>query len=387
MKKSIKKRGLTKGCGFTKRKIIISSIICVFAIIFAVGGIYIAYLLNKFNHIDIDKSNEALGINSLRPAGNGITNIALYGIDDDGNSDSVMIISINQNTNKIKLLSVLRDSLVLVEPKDKKSYYTKITEAYDYGPETAIKALNRNFNLDIENYAAIKFDGMAKVIDAVGGIDINITEAERDMINGLIQTTKELTGPLLKSYGDVHLNGNQAVAYSRIRKINNQNGQYGDYGRTDRQRTVLEQLFHAALKINYSQYPSFINSLLPYVETSMGVNDIMSLAGIMTKSGVDFEQARVPDTTYTIDANFNYNGKSTVYYSLDYASKLINAFIFDDVSTEDFIANNQAPSEGPLGSKGPSLKSGNSSASSSDESKSSSGSNSKSSSGSKSNTG
>ncbi len=333
-----------------KRKIIWSSVISVILVALLAGGVYAASIFMQFRHVDIDKSDEALGIDSSKfDNSTDITNIALYGIDDSGNSDSIMIISLYNRHNKVMLISILRDSIVKVQPTGEDAYYTKINEAYSAGgPTLAIKTLNQNFGLNVTDYASIEFEGMVKIIDAVGGIDMTVTPAEEEEINGLIASTPELSGPLLNSSGEVHLNGNQAVAYSRIRHIDNTDGQYGDYGRTDRQRAVMEKLFEKALQMDYSQYPAFIQSVLPYLETSLSVDQILDLAGILTRDNVTFEQTRVPMTEYTINSGFAYNGKSTVYYNVSYAGDLINAFIYDDIPPETYLAEHPAPTTGAL---------------------------------------
>ena len=153
-------------------------------------GIYVADFLKDYNHVDITDSDEDLGISEEIPVDNGqdITNIALFGVDgrntgNAGNSDAMMIISIDKLHSKIKVISIMRDTLVKVPDHG----ITKITEAYGMGGAVlAIKTLNQNFNLNIRDYATVNFEGMAKIVDAVGGVEIDVSEDEVINANGSI---------------------------------------------------------------------------------------------------------------------------------------------------------------------------------------------------------
>lgn len=338
----------------TRRKIILSIIITVIVIFVSATGAYALSIVSNFNHNEISQNDEDLGITQDDGA-NDITNIALFGVDTreeefSGNSDSIMIISIDKQHNKVKLISILRDSLVDVDGYGK----TKITEAYGLGgPVLAINTINRNFNLNIRDYATINFAGMAQIIDAVGGVTIDVSQAEINMLNQLATQEADQLGmprpPKITQPGPQTLNGLQAVGYSRIRKIDNDNGSYGDFGRTDRQREVMEQLFEKAIAMSPTQYPSFIQKVLPYLETSLDMDEILELATILTRDNVAFEQTRVPIEEYTINPGYNYNGKSTVYYNLDFAADIIHAFIYDDIPQEVYLQTHEIPMTGSLG--------------------------------------
>lgn len=169
-------------------------------------------------------------------------NIALFGLDkrnenEKSRSDSIMIASIDLEKKTINLVSLLRDTLVEIEGYGK----DKLNHAYAYGGSNlAIETINSNFDLDIDKYVSVDFYSLAKVIDIVGGIDIEVKEYEVDQINSnlveinKIENLKENTD-YIKEGGIKTLNGRQAVAYSRIRKKGN-----GDYERTQRQRNVLK---------------------------------------------------------------------------------------------------------------------------------------------------
>lgn len=325
-----------------KKLILLSIVILLILSIFFVTS-YAISIISKFQHEEINQNDIGINEELFSKDELGITNIALLGVDDNGTSDAIIIASIDTNNKKIKMISILRDSLVKVEPKNKKSYYTKINEAYgNGGVETTLRAINSNFNLNVKDYISIKFDGLASIIDKIDGIDVNITSEEASHINGLIASTKGHEHcPQIEGYGNVHLNGIQAIEYARIRKKLNQNGQRDDYGRTDRQRTVLETMLKKVKQMPYSEIPGLIDTFLPYMKTSLSLNKVLSLSKILKSDELSISQTRVPMVEYTISEGYNHtvNGtsKSTVYYNLKYAGKLINAFIFDDISPEEYM--------------------------------------------------
>ncbi len=325
-----------------KRLILLSTIILLILAIFFITT-YAISIISKFQHEDIDTNDIGINEELFSKDELGITNIALLGVDDNGTSDAIIIASIDTNSKKIKMISILRDSLVKVDQKNKKPFYTKINEAYgNGGAETTLRAINSNFNLNVKDYISIKFDGLASIIDKIDGIDVNITAEESKHINGLIASTKGHGHcPQIEGYGDVRLNGIQAIEYARIRKKLNQNGQRDDYGRTDRQRLVLETILKKVKQMPYNEIPDLIDTFLPYMKTSLSLNKILSLSKILKSNELSISQTRVPMVEYTINEGYNLtvNGtsKSTVYYNLKYAGKLINAFIYDDISPEDYM--------------------------------------------------
>ncbi len=274
-----------------------------------------------------------------------------------GLSDSIMILSLNSETKKVKVISVMRDSLVPIT-NNGKTVYGKINSAYNKGgPELAIKTLNTIFGLDISEYATVNFYGMADIIDAMGGIDVELAEGELNVygyeygmrvnwgINGMIAEQCNYMGLdaskyLVKNAGFQHLNGVQAVAYARIRHAANIEGTNDDFGRTDRQRYVMEQLFNKAVTLNTTQYISLAKSLIPCSETSLSYSQILSLAVNILLASPTFEQSRVPLTKYQMPSKSISGYGSCLYYDLDYAGKIIRAFIYNDITPEDYMKLN-----------------------------------------------
>lgn len=320
-------------------KKILIIVVAIFSVILLAGigsVIYIYWALGRTNHTTIDQTPEALGINSTFQAPENkkeyddIINIALFGIDarggDKGRSDATMVLSINRKKNEVKVISLMRDSYVDVEGHGK----TKLCHAYAYGgAPLAIKTINQDYNLNIKDYVTVTFDSLAKVIDAVGGVTINVSEDERENANISIQEyagVYDKTPTLIEKSGEQLLNGMQAVGYARIRHVGN-----CDYERTERQRTVMEQLFNKALKMNPLEYPKLLNTILPMVETSLNSNDILGIGTSVMKSGsARFQQARFP-LDEDIAKNGTIDGVSYVISDIKVTSEKLDRYIFEDI--------------------------------------------------------
>lgn len=325
------------------------TLLCLAGVLSIAAGVVMWKLkLTEYTYDDSleGKTDEEIGITDPTITVKGVTNIALFGIDArnsksfSGNSDSIMIISIDEIHNKIKVTSIMRDTLVKIPDGG----WSKINAAYGKGgPQLAIKTINMMFNMNVRNYAAVNFVGMVDIIDELGGIEVEVTESERKDANIHIESMAKEVGTkkdLIKKAGKQTLSGVQAVCWARIRHVSTAQGVSNDFGRTDRQRYVMEQLFNKAMNAGISQYPGMISALLPHVQTSLGYDDILSLAGNLI-GGVTFEQMRIPQMEYLIDGGFTgRTGSSTVYYNLEYAGKLLRAFIYDDQSPADFMAEN-----------------------------------------------
>ena len=253
-----------------------------------IGGIYSYgnHLFNKIEKIEIDKSD--VGIKDeveekLSAYSDSVINIALFGIDAEeggvGRSDSIIIATIDTTHKKFKLTSIMRDSYVTIEGHGD----DKINHAYAFGgPQLAIKTLNENFDLNIDDFIAVNFTTLPKIIDMLGGVTIDITSEEVSHIPGI------------DTAGTYTLTGEQALAYSRIRYASG-----GDYVRTDRQRTVLSKVFEKVLSINFTQYPSLLSEILPMVQTNLDYSEILNLGNEVLKMGVTtLEQERFPRDGY-----------------------------------------------------------------------------------------
>ncbi len=335
---------LSKG----KKAAFITSVVAISLCVFLVAGILIIGNVFKYNH-----NNEFVKdpeIDSIVPINAGVINIALFGIDtrtpDDftGRSDSIMILSIDTVSKKVKVISVMRDSFVPIGDS-----YGKINSAYSKGgPTLAVKTLNKVFGLDIKHYATVNFFGMADIIDAVGGLTIDVRENELNgtyRANALIWEQCVSMGipynkaPFIKGPGEQLLNGIQAVAWARIRYAATAEGVTDDFGRTDRQRVVMNKLFEKALSMPTKDYPKLIKALIPYTETSLTYSDILKFAGVFL-GDVTFEEMRIAMPEYIIDADFRPYGESSVYYNYEYVGKMLHAFIYNSITPEMYMELN-----------------------------------------------
>ncbi len=333
------------------QKITVSTLTAFIAIVLVLLIVFLSMF--DYNYNEITVKPDQLGFENV--IDKKIVNVALFGIDTrsadsfKGNSDSIMVLSINTETKKVKIVSIMRDSLVAIE-KDGKTSYRKINSAYATSPELAIKTINQNFGLDISEYATVNFFGMAEIIDAVGGIEAELTTQEvstthKDGFNGLVKRHCKTIGVDPEPYyittaGKHKLNGIQAVAYSRIRKYVNIWGTNNDFGRTDRQRYVMEQLFNKALTLEKSKYVKLVKALIPYTETSLSYSEIMGLAFDVLLHSPTFEQTRMPLSEYQMRSPNIPSVGSVVYYDLHFAKDLLHAFFYEDITPEAYVEAN-----------------------------------------------
>ncbi|MDB2098640.1 LCP family protein [Clostridium paraputrificum] len=285
-------------------------VLAVILFIIVAGGFGAYKYINRIKTVQLKGTNEELGISSEteeKSKKENITNILLLGIDNQENaSDAMMVFSLDKDTNTAKLTSIMRDLSVDLGPNAEKH---KINYAYNVGGvEESVKVVNREFDLDINKYVKVSFDGLVDVIDYIGGININITESERKIIG-------------VPKSGNVTLNGKQALAYSRIRKIDN------DYQRTSRQRKVLMAIFNKAKSISVSSYPKALADLSSNVETNLSTFELLDLAkAVMSLSSDDLEGFRIP-----IDGTSHDSMDKGIYYlEWDRAAnkKAIHDFIY-----------------------------------------------------------
>lgn len=257
----------------------------------------------------------------------GWLNILLLGTDvrdtnSYGRTDSMILLSVNTTTLEAKLTSFMRDLWVTIPGR---SGHAKLNAACVYGgPSLLMKTLKEHFDVDIDGYALVNLNGMADIIDILGGLRLDVTEAERKALNkGLFDLSSRSGMEELKESGSqVLLNGNQAVAFSRIRQIDS------DYRRTERQRDVLTALAKRLQSETGVTLLSVIPTLLQYVETDLELNELMTLAYAGLKMDMDsIQQYRIPaDGTYE---SGTFDGVWCIKADLNKNAKLLKNFIYD----------------------------------------------------------
>ena len=289
----------------------IAFLIEIVVMFFMVVGYFFFYANRKLDNINRptnwDDSKENLDINEdANEAQKGYRTIALFGIDSrsttsmaEGNrSDSIIIASINNDTKEVKLASVYRDSLLQVDYDG--GITTKITHAYAYGgPEMAVRALNANLDLEITDFVTVNFTALAQAIDDLGGITIDVREAELEMLNACITEQIGISGEYsdgVFSAGTQLLNGTQATGWARIRSTDQ-----GDITRTERQRTVIAKMIQKAKSSDLSTINDIIDDVFPNIYTSLTKKELMSLAKDMFDYNlgdtIGFPMAYAPVTT------------------------------------------------------------------------------------------
>ncbi|MCX2479491.1 LCP family protein [Pedobacter sp. MC2016-15] len=257
-------------------------------------------------------------------------NIALFAVDrrsseQQGNSDVIMIISIDQVTKSIKMSSIMRDTYVNIEGKG----MDKINAAYAIGgPQLAIKTINQNFAMDIKDYFNVDFFTTAKMIDALGGVEVTVKPEEIPYLNNYLKEISiidNIPPDNVAQPGYQRLTGKQAVAYTRIRAVGR-----GDFERNERQRTVLVALFYKMQGGGSAMLPVLMSQILPFLETSMSSMELFAIGGtILNSKSKSIEQARFPLDSSSKGVRIN----NTYYLSADMpkTSEALHNFIYKGI--------------------------------------------------------
>lgn len=274
-----------------KRKLILFIVEIIILIIVA-GALYVYSKLNLINRKELDQSK--VGKNEVseetQQTFEGNTTIALFGLDnreqgvyDTGNSDVIMVMNINNDTKEVSLVSVYRDTYLNIAGEGQEEKFRKANAAYSAGgAEQAVTMLNRNLDLDIDNYVAFDFKSVAEAIDILGGVEIDIeSQAEMDYLNDYISYTSEYVGgsdEMIDHIGKQTLNGVQAVSYARIRYTAG-----GDFKRAERQRRVLNELIKKAKSASLTELNELVSTIFPEVSTDLTQKDIISMMPVVLK--------------------------------------------------------------------------------------------------------
>jgi LCP family protein required for cell wall assembly len=331
---STRRKGSSKKKAAKKKRRMMIFAAEILLLLVLVAGFYVVRQLDKIQNPensdpDQVETNENLSDETIETM-SGYTNVALFGLDTrkagqlgKGNrSDTMIIASINNDTKQVKLVSVYRDTyLDLTNGK-----FNKCNGAYNAGgPVQAITMLNRNLDLDIEYYVSVDFAALTKVVDLLGGIYIDVDEAEIEHLNNYTEETSKVTGvstTKLTQTGLQLLDGVQATSYCRIRYTAGD-----DYKRTERQREVIMELVNTAKKSDISQINDIINAVFPMIATNYSNDQLISLASemigyeIVDTTGFPFEK-----TSVTV------SGKGSCVVPIDLADnvKQLHEYLFED---------------------------------------------------------
>lgn len=265
-----------------------------------VTGAVVAFLyskLGKMHHVDLGTLQKNDLTAESKKVMQGYTNVALFGVDnrsngnfDSGNSDTIIIASIDNASNDIKMVSLYRDSYLNIGEDE----FTKCNAAYQKGgPKAALDMINTNLDLDINYYVAVDWNALVETIDLLGGIDIELTAEEAHLTEGYIDEIAGQTGVSSEYPGEgmQHLNGVQATAYARIRYTKG-----WDFKRTERQRLVLGKILEKAKSAGPVTLNNVIDKVLPDISTNLTSTKMLSLAtgiasyNIADTTGFPFEK-------------------------------------------------------------------------------------------------
>lgn len=328
------KKRMSKKQRRKRKRIILGVEIVVVLLLLCVLAIWLKLSkINQTGKLDEDQ----LSINDLdeetQELLEGYTNIALFGLDNrsngsygSGNSDSIMIASINNDTHEVRLVSVYRDTYLNVYDND----FKKCNSAYaKKGVDGAIAMLNQNLDLNIKDYVAVDFNAMVEVIDLLGGIDIEVTKEEAGYMQVYIDEIQKVTG-VKSSYvtggGVCTLDGVQATAYCRVRYTAGD-----DFKRAERQRIVLSAMAEKAKKAKLTTLNKIIDAVFEDIDTSLTSSEIVGLAAFVSQyeiadtSGFPFSQ-----TTMQLGKK----GDVVVPTTLESNVTLLHAYLFGDEEYE-----------------------------------------------------
>lgn len=274
---------ITKGQSMIKK--IIIGIVGVLACTLGVGAIYIGIKLNQINTEKIDEDKLSVNEGVPEDLGSGYKTFAIFGGDSRSGeleqgvrSDTIIIVSLNNETKEIKMASVYRDTLLDIGDGS----LQKCNSAYSFGgAQQALSMLNRNLDLNITDYITVDFKAVADTIDLLGGVEIDVKEEELPALNQYVKETAQVAGKEaheVSASGLQNLNGVQATTYARIRSTAG-----GDFVRTERQRMVIEKMVDKVKESNLKTLNDIIDHTLPNIKTSFTAGEILNYAKFFTQ--------------------------------------------------------------------------------------------------------
>jgi len=227
-----------------------------------------------------------------------VLNILLIGCDSRtkggvGRSDAMILVSVNEETKKIHMSSIMRDCYVAIPGREN----NRINAAYAFGGGSLLlDTVKTNFAVDVEKYVAFDFCSFIDVVDMNGGVEIDVSEEEKEVLNGYVMDWNAINGKenvlenQVQTSGLQHLNGVQALCYSRIRFVGN-----GDFERTERQHEVMNQIFDKIKTLNLLELNDLLNIFLPQIKTNLTEDEILTmLIDVMNYMSYELDSMRIP---------------------------------------------------------------------------------------------
>ncbi len=287
--------------------------------------ILIITMITSYSHVSAIQNINEDTINK------NVDNILLIGRDSinsngPSRSDTMIILTIDNLNKQLKLTSLVRDTLVKIPGKG----YEKLNHAYAYGKEELLmQTINENFDININDYAVVDFKSFTELIDILGGVEVDIDENELDHLNKFIKVCYDLNDKnkgnieYIEKSGTNNLNGYQALAYARIRKIDT------IYKRDARQREILTNLAYKMANTSITNYVPIIKTALNYVDVNISLDKIMRLAfSAHEMASYEIKQMEFPFEDYREEGRLNDNGTYVVKWNIDKNIELLHNFIY-----------------------------------------------------------
>lgn len=289
----------TKQQSSNKKKIFaaIGAVVVSLLLVVVFLGNYVLDQLNYENgNMFVDEEGNEIQIEDFVPSDKDVINILLIGeeamADDRGRSDVMMVLTINQKYDRLSLTSFLRDSYVVPTGY---TYGCKMNEVYKKGGgPLLVSTIEEHFKIQIDGYARVSFQSFEEIIDLLGGVEIELTAEEAAYLNKTNYISNKANRNVVP--GVQILNGNQALGYSRVRYVKGINGERDDFGRTNRQRMVINAIFNQYKSKNLVELVSVTNKILPCVTTNMTKSEILSYLSVAAGmlGNAELETFRVP---------------------------------------------------------------------------------------------
>lgn len=291
----------------------------------------------------LDTSNIVDGTD-IEPSDTSVINVLLIGEEkmhdtNRGRSDSMMIATINQKQKSVKLTSLMRDCYVAIPGHGQ----GKLNSSYNIGGgPLLLQTIEQNFEIPLDGYVRVDFDAFEEIVDDLGGVEIELTEDEASYLNRKDYISKP-------EYRNVEaglhlLNGNQALGYSRVRYVKGIDGEHDDFGRTNRQRTVLNAIFEKYKSKGLIELVTVTNGLLKHISTDLSNTRILSYVAAYVGTGSkELETLRIPlDNGYSTTTN---QSGSVLLINFEKNNAALKEFIYGVAADDEDIAGDSAAAE------------------------------------------
>lgn len=260
-----------------------------------------------------------------------VSNILLIGEENQfgdtrGRTDSMMVLTINTSDKTLKLTSLMRDTYVKI-PNHQDN---RLNAAYNLGGvPLLVDTIETNYGITIDNSVLVNFEAFSKIIDILGGVDVELTEDEAEYLNSTNYITQN-DKDIICYAGKNHFNGIQSLGYCRVRYVKCIDGQANDFGRTSRQRIVLSQLYQNYKNANLTTLLNLVNEILPYITTDMTKDEIINyVTAVVTMNPNKIQTFRLP-----IDGGYNsvsIRGMSVLNLDWEKNVKELKTFLYGDL--------------------------------------------------------